>query len=357
MRARGEETMAKRWRVAVMGLGHWYSAYGMARAMGEYADAELVAVACRDANTARSLHEDVRRSGYGDYKPLLERENVDIVFIAAPVSEICEIAVLAAGAGKHMVLGKPMAMTIAQADEMVAAIETSRVSCFPFQGILRLSDRDLKARVDKGEIGDLLLMHQTNRWSIAEDWYNSGTPGWFVDPRHVPGGAFIDEGIYGIDFLTWMARSDVVEVDARMANLVHKDIEVEDWGMATFTFANGIIATLEGSWTINAPRKTKPSPKHNAVVRTELIGSRGEISDQMFREPGRAVLAAGAADWVFERTGQSDFGPPTPFPLNHLIDCLNAGTDTACTIQDARKAFVVAMAAYKSAKEKKPVRI
>ena len=168
-------------------------------------------------------------------------------------------------------------------------------------------------------------MHQTNRWSIAEDWHNSGTPGWFVDPKHVPGGAFIDEGIYGIDFLSWMAKSDIVEVEARMANLVHKELKVEDWGMATLTFANGIIATLEGSWTINSPQKTKPSPKHNAVVRTELIGTRGEIVDQIFREPGRAVLAAGASDWVFERKGQSNFGPRSPFPLNHLVDCLNAG--------------------------------
>ena len=349
--------MAKRWRVAVMGLGHWYSAYGMARSMGEYPHAELAAVACRDRKQLDHFTSTFGVPGYDDYKPLLDRENVDIVFIAAPVSEIPEITVLAAAAGKHMVLGKPMAMTITEADEMVTAVDKAGVSCFPFQGIHRLIDADLKTRVERGEIGDLVVLHQTNRWSIAEDWHNSGTPGWFVDPKHVPGGAFIDEGIYGIDFLSWMAKSDIVEVDARMANLVHKELKVEDWGMATLTFANGIIATLEGSWTINSPQKTKPSPKHNAVVRTELIGTRGEIVDQIFREPGRAVLAAGASDWVFERKGQSNFGPRSPFPLNHLVDCLNAAAPTACSIHDARKDFMVAMAAYRSAKEKKPVRI
>jgi predicted dehydrogenase len=343
--------------VAVMGLGHWYSAYGMARAMGEYADAQLVAAACRDQKQLNHFTRTFGVTGYQDYKSLLDREQVDIVFIAAPVSEIPEITLLSAAAGKHMVLGKPMAMTVAEADTMVAAVEKAGVSCFPFQGIHRLIDADIKARVDTGEIGTLVVMHQTNRWSIAEDWHNSGTAGWFVDPKHVPGGAFIDEGIYGIDFLSWMANSDIVEVEARMANLVHTGLEVEDWGMATFTFANGIIATLEGSWTINSPHKTKPSPKHNAVVRTELIGTRGEIIDQIFREPGRGVLAAGAADWVFERKGSSDFGPRSPFPLNHLVDCLNSGTTTACTIQDARKDFVVAMAAYRSAKERTPVRI
>ena len=349
--------MARKWRVAVLGLGHWYSAFGVARGMREYAGAELVAAAWHEEQQLDEFTRTFGVPGYRDYASLLDRESVDIVFIAAPVSELKDITVLAARAGKHMVLGKPMAMSVAEADEMVAAVDKAGVSCLPFQGILRLSDADIKARVDRGEIGDLVLMHQTSRWSIAEDWFNSGRPGWFVDPRHVPGGAFIDEAIYEIDFLRWLAASDIVEVDARMGNLVHKDLEVEDWGHARLTFANGIVATVEGAWTITSPQKTAPSPKHNAVVRLELIGNRGEIIDQMFREPGRAVLAAGAANWVFERHARPSFGPSSPFPLDHLVDCLNAGTPTVATIHDARAAFVVAMAAYDSARRREPVRL
>jgi hypothetical protein len=77
----------------------------------------------------------------------------------------------------------------------------------------------------------------------------------------------------------------------------------------------------------------------------------------MFREPGRAVLAAGAPNWVFERHARPGFGPSTPFPLDHLVECLNAGVPTVATIQDARAAFVVAMAAYESAREGRPVRL
>ena len=113
-----------------------------------------------------------------------------------------------------------------------------------------------------------------------------------------------------------------------MANLVHKDIAVEDWGLATFTFDNGVIATLEAAWTINAPRTTGPSPKQNSVVRLEVVGTRGEIIDQWFRAPGRAVLAAGASDWVFERQSEEPFMPPAPFPLTHLIDCLENQNDS-----------------------------
>jgi predicted dehydrogenase len=345
----------RKWRVAVLGLGHWYSAFGVARGLREYPHAELVAAAWHHQAQLDEFTAAFGVKGYRDCQTLLKSESVDIVFIAAPVSELCEITLLAAAAGKHMVLGKPMAMTIAEADRMVAAVEKAGVACLPFQGILRLSDADLKARVDAGEIGDLVLMHQTSRWSIAEDWINSGVPGWFVDPRHVPGGAFIDEAIYEIDFLRWVADSRIVQVEARMGNLVHKELAVEDWGLATLTFANGLVATVEGAWTITSPQATRPSPKHNAVVRLELIGTRGEIIDQMFREPGRAVLAAGAANWVFERNARPSFGPSSPFPLDHLVDCLNEGKPTVATIQDAREAFGVAMAAYESVREKRAV--
>jgi predicted dehydrogenase len=234
---------------------------------------------------------------------------------------------------------------------MVEAVEDSGVACFPFQAIGRLRIADLVTRIRGGEIGEVKVIHQTCRWSIAEDWYQSGRPGWFADPRFVPGGAFIDEGIYWIDFFRYLTGSDIVRVEARMANLVHTDIAVEDWGMATFTLGNGVIATLEGSWTINAPRKTGPSPKQNAVVRLEVVGSRGEILDQSFRAPGRAVLAAGAPDWTFERHPEAPgFAPPAPFPLSHLIESLDQNRPPIASIREARDAFVAAMAAYESAR-------
>mgnify|MGYP003346195039 CR=1 FL=1 len=164
---------------------------------------------------------------------------------------------------------------------------------------------------------------------------------WFADPKHVPGGALIDEGIYWLDFFRWITGSEIADVEARIGNVLHKDLQVEDWGLATFTMANGVVATLEGAWTIVSPRVTAPSPKQNAVVRIEVVGNRGEIQDQFFRAPSRSVLAAGANDWVFER--QNDLGPS---PFEHLVDCLASGRQTIATIEDAYRAFVPAMAAY-----------
>lgn len=347
--------MSKIWRVGILGLGHWYSAYGLARALPEYPRAELVAAAWHDAAQLDEFCTTFGVEGHGDYGELLGRDDVDIVHVAAPVAEIPGCAVQAARSGKHVILGKPMAMSLDEADAVVRAVEASGIVCIPFGCIMRFRYAELKNRIDAGEIGDVLLLHQTSRWSIAEDWYRSGSPGWFVDPRHVPGGALIDEGIYWMDFFRWISGSEIQTVEARTANLVHRDIEVEDWGMATFTYENGITATLEASWTITAPRPTGPSPKQNSVVRLEVVGSEGEVIDQWFREPGRQVLRTGASDWIVERQATLPFAPPTPMPLAHLIDCVENGVEPVATVRDARAAFEAAMAAYESAREDRRV--
>jgi predicted dehydrogenase len=349
------DTMSRIWRVGVAGLAHWYSAFGLARALPEYPKAQLVAAAWDDPAQLAEFATAFGVDAHDTYEGLLSRADVDIVHIAAPPSQIPDIAIRAAQAGKHLIVGKPMAMTVAEADRMTAAIRESGVACVAFQGLMRLRHAALKARVDAGEFGRLALIHQTSRWSIAEDLFQSGRAGWFVDPARVPGGAFIDEGIYWVDFFRWLAASEVVAVDARMDNLVHTDIAVEDWGLATFTFANGIRATLEASWTINAPKATGPSPKQNSVVRLEVVGTEGEYCDQWFRDPGRAVLSAGADNWRFERQAEAPFSRVTPFPLDHLIDCLESGRPSPAGIEEARKSFVVAMAAYRSARDGRPV--
>src|SRR5215813_299405 len=107
--------MTRKWRVAILGLGHWYSAYNLARALREYPKAELVAVAWHNSAQLAAFTNNFQIAGYSDYGELLKREEIDLVHLATPVSEMAKCAIMAARAGKHMVLGKPMAMTMEQA--------------------------------------------------------------------------------------------------------------------------------------------------------------------------------------------------------------------------------------------------
>jgi predicted dehydrogenase len=92
-------------------------------------------------------------------------------------------------------------------------------------------------------------------------------------------------------------------------------------------------------------------------VRLEIIGTRGEVVEERLRRPGLSVLAAGAPGWVFESPSDEPFGPSVPQPLDHLIDCVETGRAPLASIQEARRSFLVALAAYESARTGQPVSV
>ena len=348
--------MARVWRVGILGLGHWYSGFGLARALPEYPKAELVAAAYPDEAKVQEFAGTFGVEAYTDYDDLLAREDIDIVHIAPPVVEIPACTIAAAEAGKHIILGKPMAMTVADADKMIAAVRKAGVKCVPWQGLQRVGST-LKRQLDEGLIGEIKIMHAERQQAIAEDWARSGTAGWFGDPKQVPGGSFIDEGIYPLDQFLFFAGSNVATVEwAKMDNLVHPGLEVEDWMLAAFTFDNGIFATLESAWTISVPRLTGPSPKQNATSRIEIIGTEGQILTDGLYVPGQALLTKDHPHWTFSRPVGQYAVAQNPRALDYLLECVEEDKESEATMEGARDSLALALAAYKSARTGKPVR-
>ena len=349
--------MARTYRVGVLGLGHWYSGFGLARALPEYPKAELVAAAYHDEAKVQEFADTFGVQAYTDYDDLIARDDIDIVHIAPPVVEIPDCTIKAAEAGKHIILGKPMAMTVAQADEMIVAVHKAGIKCVPWQGLRRVNNA-LKRQIDAGLIGEIKVMHAERQQGIAEDWARSGTPGWFGDPKQTPGGSFIDEGIYPLDLFLFLAGSKAATVEwARMDNLVQPGLEVEDWMTAAFTFENGIFATLESAWTISVPRLTGPSPKQNATSRIEIIGTEGQIITDGLYVPGQAMLTRDNPHWTFSRPVGAYAVASTPRALDYLIECIEEDKEPEATMEGARDSLALALAAYEAARTGGPVQV
>jgi predicted dehydrogenase len=350
--------MTRPWRVGVMGLGHWYSGVGIAQAAPFYPKAELVAVASSEADKAHAFGDLFGVPAYTDYDEFLAEADVDMVHISPPSSEMRDCVVKAAQAGKHMVVGKPIAMNLAEADEIIEAVEASDITCVSYQGLRRLSDAGLKRELDSGVIGEVKVYHITQRVGIAEDWIDSGTAGWFADPKRCPGGSFADEGTYALEQLMFLTDSRVVEVSgAKVANLVHPGLEVEDWAMGTFTFENGVIATIESAWTISIPRLSGPSPKDNNVGRTEIVGTKGEmLFDRMFT-PGNGLLSSAARYWTFTRPRPPRTSFPRPRGIDYLIECVEQNQEPVTSLHVARETLAVVLATYEAARTGGPVRL
>jgi len=351
------------YNVGIMGLGHWYWAISLARSLRENSKAKLVAVSSPNTDKLKEFSELFGIKAHNDYNELLSNKEIDIVLIVPPVANICEYAVAAAKAGKHILLGKPMAMNLKEADLIGEAIKKAGIKVVPLDAYVKLN-RDVKNQIEKGEIGDIVFLGSAYHTSIAEDWFRSGTPGWFADSHCVPGGALLDEGIYCIQNLRYYANSEVKEVNyARISNLVHKDINVEDFGFAFLTFENGIIARIEASLTTINPQKTKPSPKEHGYNRLEIIGNKGKIITNNIPFNYQAILGKNYPYWTFIRGITHPMAEECSRPgyefvnsvFDHLIECLEKDIEPVATYIDAKKSLEVGLAMYKSAKEGKPV--
>jgi predicted dehydrogenase len=177
---------------------------------------------------------------------LLARPDVDVVCIATPSGQHAAQAMAAARAGKHVLVEKPMALILADADAM---IETAQEHGVQLGVILQRRAEPVFRRVhdaiQAGDLGELTLGVITMPYFRPQTYYDSaawrGT--WALDG----GGVLMNQGIHIVDILVWF-MGDPVEIQATGATL-HRDIEVEDTIAATLRFANGARATVAATTT------------------------------------------------------------------------------------------------------------
>jgi UDP-N-acetyl-2-amino-2-deoxyglucuronate dehydrogenase len=176
---------------------------------------------------------------------MLAHPAVDVVCICTPSGQHPAQAVAAAQAGKHVLVEKPMALSLADADAMIAACHRAGVN---LGVVLQRRAEPLFRRVydaiQAGDLGDLTLgvvtvpYHRPQAYYDQADW--RGT--WALD-----GGVLMNQGIHLVDLLVWY-MGDPVEVQAH-ADTLHRDIEVEDTLVATLRFDNGALATVTATTT------------------------------------------------------------------------------------------------------------
>jgi len=195
---------------------------------------------------------------------LLAHPDVDVICICTPSGQHAEQAIAAAAAGKHILVEKPIAIDLGEADAMIAACEEARVRLgVTLQRRALPLFRKIRQAVEAGDLGELVLGTVTMPYYRPQEYYDQaawrGT--WALDG----GGVLMNQGIHLVDLLVWY-MGDPVQVHARAGTLYH-DIEVEDVLAATLGFANGARASIIA--TTNAD----PGAPH----RLELYGTRGYI--------------------------------------------------------------------------------
>ena len=346
--------------IGIIGLAHWYWAYGCAYGIALNPAAELVAIADENEVQCRKMAEAYGASTvYTDYRQLLEDPAIDAVIVTTTTRLHDEVALDAASAGKDILLGKPMSRTLAGADRVMEATRRAGVRLMVIASRPGRGDAVNKL-IAEGAIGRPYAA-DSSLWAIPPlRAPGDDCPGWFVDPEEAAGGGFIDHAIYAVGRLRQYFASEVASVYAEMGRFVHREWGVEDHGTAVLRFRNSSIGTITSTFT--APDRT-----HSRV---KVIGTEGEIEFDGSRltvwsrkDPykNRCSCEMLAPNPVYDKTFAEMAVPTPPFATSYkattdeFIAFIAQGKEPAGTPEDARANLEVCLAAYRSAQTRAAV--
>lgn len=325
-----------------------------AQAIAQLKGARLVGVASRSLENARKVADKHGVLATSDTAALLAHPDLHVVCITTPSGAHLEPALAAIRAGKHVVIEKPIEITTARVDEILAAADQARVRVVPiFQGRFGDGARTVKAALDAGRLGRLVLASAYVKWHRTAQYYTGYRGSLGLDG----GGAVINQAIHGLDLLQWFAGLPT-EVFAWQTRRVHTGIEAEDTAAATLRFPDGALGAFEASTALwpGWSRRLELCGEHGSIsleddriAKWEFREARPE--DDAIRAGGSNALGSGASDpKAINTEGHRR-------QLQDLVDALTAGRAPALDGREGRKAVAFVNAIYESARTGTPVKL
>jgi myo-inositol 2-dehydrogenase/D-chiro-inositol 1-dehydrogenase len=309
-------------------------------------NADLVAVASPNSVDAFANERGIPNA-YSDYNEMLKDKEIDVVDIGIPNDLHRDAVIAAAEAGKHVIIEKPLCVTLEEADEMIEACKKAGVLLMYAEELL-FAPKYVRAKtlIDEGAIGEPFLAKQ------SEEHPGPHMP-WFWDVNRSGGGVLLDMGCHSIEYTRWvLGKPKVKSVTAVMGTYIHKDrTEGEDHSYAIIEYEGDKMAMIENSWA-----------KGGGVDdRCEIYGKKGHTRADLLRGSslltyseegyGYAVEKAGATKGytftMFEEIWNYGF----PQEMQHFINCVQGKETLMETGEDGRDVLKIIYAAYQSAGE------
>lgn len=297
-----------------------------------------------------SFSEAVR---YADYKQMLaEHPEIELVAIATESGKHAQIALDCIDAGKNLIIEKPMAMSMADADEIIRRADEKGVKVSAcHQNRFNLAIQKLREALEAGRLGKLSHGSIHVRWNRDRGYYDQapwrGT--WEQD-----GGCLMNQCIHGIDLLRWMMGDDVVEVYGTTRQQLHDYLEAEDVGMAVAKFANGAVGTIEGTTNVY-PRNLEETLYLFGSDGTVKIGgtSTNNIDVWDFADE----TEADQANKGLEEATSNVYGNGHTALYADVIDAIESDRAPYVDAVAGRNALEMILAIYKSQKTGEPVQL
>lgn len=309
-------------------------------------------VACYDtfASSAERFAAATHCTAYPTLPDMLADPAVDVVTICTPSGAHLEPALAAANAGKHVIVEKPLEITLKRCDRIIEACRSNKVTLATiFPSRFHDSSQLLKKAIDADRFGRLSMGDAYVKWFRDQQYYDSGA--WRGTWKLDGGGALMNQAIHSVDLLTWL-MGPVVEISAQIDMLAHKRIEVEDVAVATLRFANGALGVIEAT--------TAAYP--GALKRIEIHGTSGSavIEEEDIKTWDFARAARGDKQLLERMSGrtQTGGGAADPSAIGHhghtlmfrdVLKAIRNGTPPSIDGHEGRRSVEIILGIYKSA--------
>jgi myo-inositol 2-dehydrogenase / D-chiro-inositol 1-dehydrogenase len=311
-------------------------------------EAEVVAVYTRNADKAAAFaaKHGIAKS-YSDLDAAIGESGCDVVDICLPNYLHARAVGTAARAGKQIIIEKPLAMNLAEADEMLAVCKANQCKLMYAEELCFAPKYErVRKLVNEGAVGKIFQMRQCEKHSGPHS-------DWFYDINLSGGGALMDMGCHGLAWFRWMlgGRPKARSVYATMSTVLHQGrTRAEDNSLAIVEFEGGAIGVAENSWA-----------KHGGMDdRVEVYGTGGVVYADLFvgnsaltysdKGYGYAMEKAGTTQgWTFTIFEEA-FNQGYPQELKHFIECVRENKEPLVTGEDGRAVLEMMFAAYESAR-------
>lgn len=321
-----------------------------ARAVAQTKGAQVVAVYGQNQEKAVRLSKLCGSRMYENLQAFLNHKPMDMVLIGSPSGLHAEQGIAAARHQLHVLVEKPLDVSLEHADALIAECERSRVKLGVFfQDRVAPGICKLKELIDAGRLGKLILVSASVKWYRPPEYFSGsrwrGT--WALDG----GGSLINQGVHTLDLLLWLL-GDVERVYAKAITALHQ-IETEDTVVATLEFGNGVLGTLEAATSIYP----------GYARRLELSGAEGTIileHDRIISADLRQPLEETSLG-AKEDTNLSATSPVVSDVRGHqriLEDFLHAIATNGrplCDGHEGRRSLELAKAIYESSRTGRPI--
>jgi UDP-N-acetyl-2-amino-2-deoxyglucuronate dehydrogenase len=346
-----------------MGYGFGIIGCGMiskfhARAIADIRGAKLVACFDSFPASADRLAAETGCQAYHKLDDMLADPKVDVVTIGTPSGAHMEPAVAAAKAGKHVIVEKPLEITLSRCDKIIEECQKANVKLSAiFPSRFHDSSQEIKRAIDGGRFGRLTMGDSYVKWFRPQSYYDSGA--WRGTWKLDGGGALMNQAIHSVDLLTWF-MGPVAEISAHVGLVAHERIAVEDTAVATVKFANGALGAIEAT-TAAFPGYLKRIEIHgsagSAVMEEEDIvkwdfAKKNRRDSSVLEQMGKRKSTAGGAS---DPTAIGHHGHTKQF--QDVLDAIAKDRTPAIDGPEGRRSVEIILAVYKAAETGRVVKL